>query len=353
MHDKDVTAIKRISIMEVAARLGIKVSRNKAMCFMGHDKLTPSLTFTLRTNSWKCFGACGKSGDGIQLVREKLECDFRTALAWFESEFRVDLGRTYGNVPFHVRKRSKTKPIAFNPPIVVGGGDEGRFAADPEVYTWLLEKCGLVTHPKGLDYLKKHGINHQTADQFRLRELINPPRALASLIHKYGSERVFRAGLAWGNEGKANHLIWNSYALLFPFHLLGKVVYVQARLFDQRQKFLGLNRIAKPLSNFESLQSLPTHTTIHICEGIPDAIALEAMGLHAVAILGATSFRPEWVDDLSRFNIHVVGDGDSGGQKFNATIRDVFRKRGIPVKIVGVPRGKDAADVIAALGLMK
>ena len=153
MHDKDVTAIKRISIMEVAARLGIKVSRNKAMCFMGHDKLTPSLTFTLRTNSWKCFGACGKSGDGIQLVREKLECDFRTALAWFESEFRVDLGRTYGNVPFHVRKRSKTKPIAFNPPIVVGGGDEGRFqlaicSGTAKAAPWLMPNTPTATAPQ-------------------------------------------------------------------------------------------------------------------------------------------------------------------------------------------------------------
>ena len=67
----DLSPLKRIPIIAVARRLGIAVHGTQAMCFMGHDQASPSLSFLKSRNTWRCFGACGKHGDAIALVMEK------------------------------------------------------------------------------------------------------------------------------------------------------------------------------------------------------------------------------------------------------------------------------------------
>src|ERR1035438_4329307 len=89
----DLSPIKQIPIVEVAKRLGIQVRGTKAMCFSGHDKASPSLSFLKSRNTWRCFGACGKHGDGITLVMEKAQVDFKSALEWFARNFAVDVTR--------------------------------------------------------------------------------------------------------------------------------------------------------------------------------------------------------------------------------------------------------------------
>lgn len=346
----ELSYIKQIPILEIAARLEIVVTRGKAMCFMGHDKHTPSLTFKESKNTWKCFGACGKSGDGIALVMERNSCDFKSALAWFAAEFRVEVGQQQSTNTCPRRIITSKCPSTATQVGINKRERQPEFVADTEVYTWLAQKCRLVRHPLGVDYLERHGIPCNTADQFGVRELLNPRHALNKLIDQWGSERVLRSGLAWGDTGLAENLIWKSYTILFPFYVDGTVTYLQGRpLRISKQKFLGLRGIAKPMYNSESLAALASGVAVHLCEGIPDAIALEARGLHAVAILGASSFRVEWIDRLLRFDIRVVGDGDVAGKTFNQMIRNHFRARAKPVLEVNVPAGKDAADVIAAL----
>jgi DNA primase len=155
--------------------------------------------------------------------------------------------------------------------------------------------------------------------------------------------------LAWGDT-VPEKLIWGTYALLFPFLQKGEVIYVQGRPLAGKTKFLGLRGIPKPLYNADGLASLPSGTCVHLCEGVPDALALEARGLHALAVLGASSFRSEWVESLFRYDVVVVPDGDSGGETFLRTVSNAFRKRGKAVRTVRMPEGLDAADVLASSG---
>lgn len=60
------------------------------MCFAGYDKRTPSLSFHVAKNFWKCFG-CDTSGDSIKLVMLARDCDFREAVNWLAEEFRIVL----------------------------------------------------------------------------------------------------------------------------------------------------------------------------------------------------------------------------------------------------------------------
>ena len=119
-------------------------------------------------------------------------------------------------------------------------------------------------------------------------------------------------------------------------------------MFEGNQKYLNPRGIAKPLFNLDRLTGLPAESTVHICEGVPDALAMEAHGLNAVGVLGATSFQSEWADPFLKFNVEVLAQGDAAGKKFVTDISLFFRTRGKSVSCKCLPEGKDAADVFAA-----
>jgi hypothetical protein len=349
MADYNLDEIKRVPIKEVAARLGIKHLRgNKAMCFGGHDTRTPSLSFVPAKNIWKCFG-CGRKGDAIELVMSVRECDFKAALAWFATEFQVSVTnilsrRRFGPSAYPTRKR-RVAPKALKAALE----KDLEFSSDPELYGWFMDRCGAVSETVGLDYLANHGIPTDVAFRFGVRELRDPRRAWRRLIARWGAERVFRSGLAWGDGGNPQRLIWTSYTVLFSFYINGTVGYIQGRLFKGEPKYLNPRGIAKPLYNIDRLHSLPAGSIVHICEGVPDALALEAHGLPAVAVLGASSFRQEWVEDFMPYDIVLMPDGDSGGETFRRAISEFFKARGKAVRAVNMPIGKDVADVIGEI----
>lgn len=345
MHIKsDLSAIKQIPIIDVARRLGLTVVRTKSMCFTGHDKATPSLFFQKNVNLWKCFGACGKGGDGIQLVMEKEGLDFKSALTWFAQNFHVEAGTEYREKRRNVRA-VKSKKIARAPEPEAQAEEE--FVADSELYDWFIGNCGDVSCQKGIEYLGGHSISIESSKHFHVRELLNPEYALRKLVEKWGEQRVYKSGIALGPNGKPDRLIWGSTALLFPFYEQEEVVYIQGRMLEGKTKFLNLRGVPKPLFNTGRLSDIKAGQLVHICEGVPDAIALESHGLAAVGVLGATSFRTEWVDRFLKLRVVLLGDGDDGGASFVKTISKAFSDRGKAVLVKPLPEGMDVSDVLA------
>ena len=341
----DLSPLKRLAIIEVAKRLGIPVRGTKAMCFMGHDRATPSLSFLKSRNTWRCFGACGKHGDTISLVMEKEKIDFKSAIEWFAQNFGVDVRRQS-----HHRRPLQVKPKPTVTAAQAMPQHDMEFAMDAELYAWLIENCPAVSSPKGIAYINSHGISQASANRFNLRELYNPASVFLRLVNRWGDQRVYRSGVAWGKEGHPASLIWGSHAILFPFYEHGSVTYIQARMLQSDRKYLNPRGIAKPLFNTNRLSTLPAGSLVHICEGVPDTIAMETHGFAAVGVLGATSFRPEWVDQCLKFNTEALCHGDSAGEKFAATISNLFLNRGKSVRCILLPKGQDAADVLAGGG---
>jgi len=146
-------------VINVAERLDIKIKGQKAYCFSGHDKKTPSLSFEPKRNIWKCFG-CGRGGNGLKLVMEVRSCSFKEAIDWFIGEFGLGIKRIHGGTS----KRVPTKKLI----IPITQKIQSVFNADTELYTWLIEKCGSVKAKEGQQYLQDHGIsqNWQTASVF-------------------------------------------------------------------------------------------------------------------------------------------------------------------------------------------
>ena len=339
----DLSPIKQIPIIEVAKRLGIQVRGTKAKCFSGHDKASPSLSFLKSRNTWRCFGACGKHGDGVSLVMEKEGLDFKAAIEWFARNFAVNVTRQYLGQSHRCRVVRAKKTVVVKAVIP----EQHEFTADSELYEWLINKCATVSSLAGVTYLNEHGISQESATRFNIRELRDPTRAFRKLVEEWGGSRVYRSGIAWGKDGHPDRLVWASHALLFPFYEQRVVTYIQARMFEGEPKFLNPRGVPKPMFNADRLQKLKPGQLIHLCEGVPDAIAVESHGLAAVGILGATSFRADWVDRFLKFKVVVLGDGDMAGAKFAKDISTFFLERGKAVQCKPLPKGKDVADVLA------
>lgn len=348
MSQLDTTEIRNLPIKTVAARLGIKVLRgNKAMCFTGHDKNTPSLSFNVKKNYWHCFG-CDRGGDSIALTCDVLRVDFKTATVWLADQFHLrslQINRFTPRISatsFSTRRATPSKSVH-------NGVSSADFSPDPEINSWLLSRCGPVSSDVGIRYLKDHGISQNTAERFGLRELTTPDRAFSSLLAKWGASRALRSGLAWSFNGVPKRLIWGSYSIIFPFLENNKVVYLQGRLFAGNRKYINPQGLQKPIFNADRLKSLSVNSRIHICEGVPDALALETFNLPAVAVLGASSFRPEWARLFMPFEIAIMPDGDSGGTVFLRKISAIFRAHGKATLHVALPQGQDVSDVAAGI----
>ncbi|PLK46976.1 CHC2 zinc finger domain-containing protein [Uliginosibacterium sp. TH139] len=287
LSDQTLARIRELPISDVASALGINLRGNKAMCFNGHDSASPSFTISKARNTWRCFG-CGMHGDAIGLVQEIHGLGFMEASNWLCKHFGIIGGEVSHSQ--HTRSSLRTtQPKSVTPP-----PSAPLVSPDPELYSWLVARCGMVKADLGTAYLKAHGISPDLALRFGVVELVDPARAYRALERRWGAERICRAGLS----GSRQSLSWFGYALIFPFKLNDTTQYIQVRCLQSKIKFFGPSGIHKPMFNAQRLTQLQPGRTLHICEGIPDAIAMEGKGLAAVAILGATSFRSEWVEEL-------------------------------------------------------
>ena len=79
--------LRDLPIEGVAERLGLRVSRHKALCPF-HDDHHASLSFKVSKNTFRCF-VCGASGGTIDLVMRYLNKDFRDACHWLADEHNV------------------------------------------------------------------------------------------------------------------------------------------------------------------------------------------------------------------------------------------------------------------------
>lgn len=305
------------------------------MCFNGHDRQSPSFTIGKNKISWKCYG-CGEYGDSIALVEKILGLDFKAACGWLCDRYGIGTPHAGG----HVRRISRPKPRPIDQPASDTSSDT---CGDPEIYGWLVNRCGPVADPRGLAYLKSHGIPPSVATAFGVVELKDTTRAYEALKSHWGVERIKKCGLS--SHGRS--LLWRGYCLIFPFKTESQVTYLQIRCMEGKMKFVGPIGIEKPIYNSERLRKMLSNQPLHICEGIPDALVLEGRGLAAIGILGANSFRHEWVDALIPFDLVGVPDGDDAGKRFRQCLTKEFHARSKSIRFVVLPDGEDACDVVS------
>ena len=80
MDKQQLQSLRDLPIEGVAERMGMEVTRHKALCPF-HDDHHASLSFNVRKNTYRCF-VCGAHGGTIDLVMKCLHKDFREACQW-------------------------------------------------------------------------------------------------------------------------------------------------------------------------------------------------------------------------------------------------------------------------------
>ncbi len=81
MTKQQIDQLRQLPIEAVAERLGIRVTRHKALCPF-HDDNHASLSFHTGRNTCRCFVCMDKSLGTIDLAMRALGCDFRQACQW-------------------------------------------------------------------------------------------------------------------------------------------------------------------------------------------------------------------------------------------------------------------------------
>ena len=89
MDKFELQKLRDLPIEGVAERLGLRVSRHKALCPF-HADTHPSLSFKVSKNTFRCF-VCGAHGGTIDLVMRFLNKDFREACRWLADEHNIIL----------------------------------------------------------------------------------------------------------------------------------------------------------------------------------------------------------------------------------------------------------------------
>jgi hypothetical protein len=91
--------------------------------------------------------------------------------------------------------------------------------------------------------------------------------------------------------------------------------------------------------------------TVFVCEGEKDVHAIESFGLLATTnAMGAGKWRPEYSEVLRGHPAVVLTDNDTPGRKHAAAVAADLLRAGCEVRIIELPRGKDASDWIAEGG---
>ena len=104
MDKYELQKLRDLPIEGVAERLGLQVSQHKCLCPF-HEDHHPSLSFSVRKNTYRCF-VCGASGGTIDLVMRHLNLDFKAACRWLADEHNIILEKcTIGSVPLCTQEK--------------------------------------------------------------------------------------------------------------------------------------------------------------------------------------------------------------------------------------------------------
>jgi len=337
-----IKQIKEIPILQIAQFLGIEVKRNKAMCFSGHDSQSPSLTFTPSRNLFHCFG-CGKGGSNIDLVMGVKGADTSEAIKWLKSNFLNQL--------VDVKIKQKNSSQGAQAPV-----SQCVLNPNPSIYSALIDKLRLSDSARS--YLNDRGFRDNTINKFCIKDITNCKEVFNELVKKYGKEELKKSGLVRQVEFQQktiDYFLWWDQTILFPFFDQNKqIVYIQGRRLNTHgPKYIGLKGIIKPLYNISIINSLNKQSLLFICEGIPDVLAANEMGFQAVGVLGAHSFKDQWVEVLFPYDIVVIPDNDSAGSGFAKKIKDAFLKKGKIIQVVRLHEMKDLSEYYQKKGLDK
>lgn len=295
-----------VSILRLAADLGISVRRKTALCFM-HDDKHPSLAFNTTRNTWKCY-VCDKGGDQITLVMEKLGLSYIDACKWIADKYGIIIPEDDG---YRRRIVSKTKLPQKAAIATVSK------KADTEMLTWIVNHAVLSDIAKKFLFETRR-YKPEVVEHLRIGSISDANRLVQVLINTFGQERALASGIVRKNS-RGLYLFYCTPCLIFPYtDKNGNVVNLQSRYLGENKKmprFQFLSGVDTGIFNMQVLNNTSRTEKLFISEGVTDCVALLSAGQKAVAIPSATLLKQEDVRYLASKNLFMYPDSDQPGNK--------------------------------------
>lgn len=336
--------IDRSDIVEVIeSRIQLKkAGREYKACCPFHGEKTPSFTVSPDKGFYHCFG-CGAHGTVIGFLMEHDRLEFVEAVEELASIQGVAVPREAGG-------QQPTSPTA-------------------PLYE-LLDRAAqlfreeLAQHEHAIAYLKKRGLDGETAKQFRVGYA---PAGWDYLLKRFGTEaqgkdNLLKTGLILKNdEGRVYDRFRDR--VMFPIRdSRGRVVGFGGRVLDQGEpKYLNspetpvFHKGRELYGLYEARRANRTLDRLLVVEGYMDVVALACHGIsNAVATLG-TATTPEHLQRLFRASQEVVFcfDGDRAGREaawraLQVTLPEL--REGRQVRFLFLPDGQDPDSMVSEFG---
>ncbi|MEW6445257.1 MAG: DNA primase [Pseudomonadota bacterium] len=336
--------VARADIVEViGARVPLKKKgREYAACCPFHHEKSPSFFVSPDKQFYHCFG-CGAHGTvlGFLMAHERL--DFIEAVETLAAQMGLEVPREGGDTP----TESPHAPLLA-----------------------ILDECArfyqaeLKRAPRAIDYLKRRGVNGETALAFGLGYAPSGYDTLekALLTDARTIDQLKQAGMLSENERGSLYDRFRE-RIMFPIRdRRGRIIAFGGRVLnDDKPKYL--NSPETPLFHkgrelyglYEARRALGRPDRLIVVEGYMDVVMLAQHGLReAVATLG-TAVTREQVDLIFRHTPQVVFcfDGDEAGRRaawraLESTLPQL--RDGLDARFMFLPEGEDPDSLVRAEG---
>lgn len=321
--------MRRYPLVEVAMRYGLQLHRSgrtwSGRCPF-HADTRPSFHI-YPDEHYHCFG-CGAHGSVVDFVARAEGVEWKEAL-------RMLAGGELG----------APSPIATAPP------PEEREPTGEELAAvhaaW--EACAReIRRPRALEYLARRGVPEEAALSLGLGYWA--PGVAARLEALGLVEAAISVGLLRRRrqEGASGRPYWEPFrgrVIVPDLTRGGEARWLTGRAADDvsEPKYLNVS-LPKPILGLDTVEG----DEAVLVEGAMDFVAARAMGLPAVATLGAHVSRLRTIP-LARFRrIYLAFDADEAGQQ---AARELAKALGERAVIVSLPKGvKDVADLLLVPG---
>ena len=333
----DIAQVKaKNSILEVARELGLEVRGSQARCFRPerhkHNDRSPSLSFDVRRNTFKCFVCRDIGGSVIDLVMQVKGVPFREAAECLAERAGIK-----------AEQQDDQKEDAQH--ALSAAADPVLFQRVSEVYEFLLESCGSLNR-EAVKYLHKRGISEDTARKQRLAYISDYGGMCRCLAKSFPQEILGWTGLF----NASGRLRFYRHRLVFPFVMEGRVVYLQAKSLDgrTRPKEMNLNRPFPCPFNIDAVEQDGVRK-VYLCEGVIDTLTLIERGLTAVGVPGINCFKKEWVRFFKGKEVLIVFDRDKPGEAATRYVQSLFVRADLESKTIVLPSGEDVNSYFGVL----
>ena len=321
-------------------RLEKKGGRYVGLCPF-HNEKTPSFSVDREKGFFYCFG-CQKGGNVVSFLMEQEKLSYREALE--------ELAKRAG-IPVELEEAPS--------------GEELDRRALLELNERLAKAFNflLASHESGEGaraYLTRRGVPDETRDAFRLGYAPRDRNWLYSFLTGKGYTAAFLAKTGLFSERKATFPLFAD-RLMFPIaSTRGEVIAFGGRLLEgEGPKYINspdtmLFRKQENLFALDkAIPAIKKEGCALVCEGYMDALSFHIAGQSfAVAPLG-TAFTERQALLLKRWTekVYFAFDADAPGQKAAEKACVLAAVAGLDARVVVLPGGKDASEILEKEGL--